>query len=254
MIRFTDVEKRFGRTVCLDHLDFAVAPGEFVTLIGPSGSGKTTALRLLTTCEQPDRGTIELAGDFLSHEYDGDALVPAGEAHLRERRRLVSVVFRRSGLFPSMSVLRNITLGPVRSLGIPKDLAYQQANRLLELVGLADRAEASRSQLSAEQQQRVAIARALAMEPKVLLLDDVTSALDPEQVTGVLHLLTDIAADTDITFLCATHDMNFARKISDRVLVFDGGRVIDSGPPEKILTDPVSTRTRQVLDAIIDGK
>ncbi|MGS2809728.1 ectoine/hydroxyectoine ABC transporter ATP-binding protein EhuA [Nocardia sp. MW-W600-9] len=254
MIRFTDVEKRFGTTVCLDHLDFAVAPGEFVTLIGPSGSGKTTILRMLMTLEKADSGTIEVAGEYLSHERDGDALIPAGETHLREMRRLISMVFQQFNLFPNMSVLRNITLGPVRSLGIPKDLAYQRARELLELVGLAGKADAPPSQLSGGQQQRVAIARALAMEPKVLLLDEVTSALDPELVTGVLHLLADIAADTDITFLCVTHEMRFARKVSDRVLMFDGGRVIESGPPEEIFTDPASPRTRQFLDAIIDSR
>ncbi|GGN99308.1 ectoine/hydroxyectoine ABC transporter ATP-binding protein EhuA [Nocardia rhizosphaerihabitans] len=254
MIRFTDVEKRFGTAVCLDHLDFAVAPGEFVTLIGPSGSGKTTILRMLMTLERADSGTIEVAGDYLSHERDGDALIPAGEAHLRQMRRLISMVFQQFNLFPNMSVLRNITLGPVRSLGLPKDLADQRARELLELVGLAGKADASPSQLSGGQQQRVAIARALAMEPKVLLLDEVTSALDPELVTGVLHLLADIAADTDITFLCVTHEMRFAREVSDRILMFDSGRIVESGPPEEIFTDPASSRTRRFLDAIIDSK
>ncbi|WP_280431315.1 ectoine/hydroxyectoine ABC transporter ATP-binding protein EhuA [Nocardia brasiliensis] len=252
MIRFTDVVMRYGDTVCLDQLNFAVAPGEFVTLIGPSGSGKTTILRLIMTLERIDSGTIEVAGDYLSHVRRGDRLVPADEAHLRRMRGRIGMVFQQFNLFPNMTVLRNITEGPVRGLGKAKDAAEARALELLELVGLRDKVDARPGQLSGGQQQRVAIARALAMDPAVLLLDEVTSALDPELVTGVLHLLADIAADTDITFLCVTHEMGFARKVSDRVLMFDSGRVLEAGSPEKIFGTPEHARTREFLRAVLD--
>ncbi|WP_327102013.1 ectoine/hydroxyectoine ABC transporter ATP-binding protein EhuA [Nocardia vinacea] len=252
MIRFTGVEKRYGATVCLDELDFAIAPGEFVTLIGPSGSGKTTILRLLMGLERIDAGTIEVGGELLSHQRRGDKLVPAGPAHLRRMRRKIGMVFQQFNLFPNMTVLRNVTEGPVRGLGQSKDAAEERARKLLELVGLTDKIDARPAHLSGGQQQRVAIARALAMEPEVLLLDEVTSALDPELVTGVLHLLADIAADTEITFLCVTHEMQFARKVSDRVMMFDAGRVLEDGDPERIFTDPRQDRTREFLKAVLD--
>ncbi|MFX0579290.1 ectoine/hydroxyectoine ABC transporter ATP-binding protein EhuA [Nocardia nepalensis] len=252
MIRFTGVEKRYGATVCLDKLDFSVAPGEFVTLIGPSGSGKTTILRLLMALERIDGGTIEVGGEFLSHQQRGDKLVPAGTAHLRRMRRKIGMVFQQFNLFPNMTVLRNVTEGPIRGLGHSKDAAEERARKLLELVGLTDKIDARPAHLSGGQQQRVAIARALAMEPEVLLLDEVTSALDPELVTGVLHLLADIAADTEITFLCVTHEMRFARRVSDRVMMFDAGRVLEDGDPEKIFTDPQQDRTREFLQAVLD--
>ncbi|MFD0364460.1 ectoine/hydroxyectoine ABC transporter ATP-binding protein EhuA [Nocardia sp. GCM10030253] len=253
MIRFTGVEKRYGATVCLDKLDFSIAPGEFVTLIGPSGSGKTTILRSVMTLEQIDAGTIEVAGEYLSHRQRGDKLVPADEAHLRRMRRKIGMVFQQFNLFPNMTVLRNVTEGPIRGLGKTKDAAEERARELLELVGLTDKIDARPAHLSGGQQQRVAIARALAMDPEVLLLDEVTSALDPELVTGVLHLLADIAADTEITFLCVTHEMRFARRVSDRVMMFDAGRVLEDGDPEKIFTDPEHDRTREFLRAVLDG-
>lgn len=252
MIRFTGVEKRYGATVCLDELDFSIAPGEFVTLIGPSGSGKTTILRLLMALERIDAGTIEVGGEFLSHQQRGGKLVPAGTAHLRRMRRKIGMVFQQFNLFPNMTVLRNVTEGPIRGLGESKDAAEERARKLLELVGLTDKIDARPAHLSGGQQQRVAIARALAMEPEVLLLDEVTSALDPELVTGVLHLLADIAADTEITFLCVTHEMRFARRVSDRVMMFDAGRVLEDGDPEKIFTDPEQDRTREFLQAVLD--
>src|SRR5690606_34885588 len=154
--------------------------------------------------------------------------------------------------FPNMNVLRNVTEGPVRSLGKSRDEADKRARELLELVGLSDKVDARPTQLSGGQQQRVAIARALAMEPEVLLLDEVTSALDPELVTGVLHLLKDIATTTDITFLCVTHEMQFARDVSDRVMMFDGGKIVEDGPPEQIFTAPENDRTREFLQAVLD--
>ncbi|MFF7470441.1 ATP-binding cassette domain-containing protein [Streptomyces sp. NPDC008092] len=242
LIRLEGVTKRFGDNTVLDGLDLAVQAGRHVTLIGPSGSGKTTILRLLMTLAKPDTGTITV---------DGQRLFPASEKEIREVRKQIGMVFQQFNLFPNMSVLRNITEAPVTVLGLPRDEAEARARELLDLVGLADRADARPTRLSGGQQQRVAIARALAMRPKVLLLDEVTSALDPELVAGVLDLLRDIARTTDITMLCVTHEMNFARDISDQVLMFDSGRVIEAGPPERIFSEPGHERTREFLGAVL---
>jgi polar amino acid transport system ATP-binding protein len=242
LIRFENVTKRFGDNTVLDDLCFSVRSGKHVTLIGPSGSGKTTILRLLMTLESPDEGTIQV---------NGSRLFPAAEKERREARKKIGMVFQQFNLFPNMTVLRNITEAPVRVLGLSKDEAETRARELLDLVGLGDRADAKPTQLSGGQQQRVAIARALAMRPQVLLLDEVTSALDPELVAGVLDLLRDIARTTDITMVCVTHEMNFARDISDDVLMFDSGKVIESGPPEKIFSDPEHERTREFLGAVL---
>ncbi|TQK44789.1 amino acid ABC transporter ATP-binding protein (PAAT family) [Streptomyces sp. SLBN-118] len=242
LIRFETVTKRFGDNTVLDNLSFSVKPGKHVTLIGPSGSGKTTILRLLMTLATPDEGTIRV---------NGNRLFPAAEKERREARKQIGMVFQQFNLFPHMTALRNITEAPVRVLGMSKDEAEVRAKELLELVGLGDRCDAKPTQLSGGQQQRVAIARALAMRPQVLLLDEVTSALDPELVAGVLDVLRDIARSTDITMLCVTHEMNFARDISDEVLMFDAGRVIESGSPEKIFSDPEQDRTREFLGAVL---
>lgn len=242
LIRFEQVTKRFGSNTVLDHLDFSVNSGKHVTLIGPSGSGKTTILRLLMTLTKPEEGTITVGGL---------QLFPAPEKQIREVRKNIGMVFQQFNLFPNMTVLRNITEAPVTVLGLSKDEAEEQARGLLDLVGLADKCDARPTQLSGGQQQRVAIARALAMRPQVLLLDEVTSALDPELVAGVLDVLRDIARTTDITMLCVTHEMNFARDISDQVLMFDSGRVIESGPPEKIFSEPEKDRTREFLSAVL---
>ncbi|MFJ4004145.1 ectoine/hydroxyectoine ABC transporter ATP-binding protein EhuA [Streptomyces sp. NPDC090023] len=242
LIRLERVTKRFGANTVLDQLDFSVDAGRHVTLIGPSGSGKTTILRLLMTLTEPDEGTITV---------DGQALFPAPEKQVREVRKKIGMVFQHFNLFPNMSVLRNITEAPVQVLGLSKDEAEARARELLELVGLSDKLDARPTRLSGGQQQRVAIARALAMRPRVLLLDEVTSALDPELVAGVLDVLRDIARGTDITMLCVTHEMGFARDISDQVLMFDQGRVVESGPPEKLFGDPEQERTREFLSAVL---
>ncbi|MGY0067526.1 ectoine/hydroxyectoine ABC transporter ATP-binding protein EhuA [Streptomyces sp. QTS137] len=242
MIRLEKVTKRFGHNTVLDNLDFSVDAGKHVTLIGPSGSGKTTILRLLMTLLKPEEGTITV---------DGEQLFPAPEKQVREIRKKIGMVFQHFNLFPNMTVLRNITEAPVTVLGMSKDEAEERARELLEMVGLTEHVDKHPSQLSGGQQQRVAIARALAMRPQVLLLDEVTSALDPELVAGVLDVLRDIARSTDITMLCVTHEMNFARDISDRVLMFDQGRIIESAPPEKLFSEPEHDRTREFLSAVL---
>jgi polar amino acid transport system ATP-binding protein len=252
MIHFDGVVKKFGDNVVLDGLDFAVKPGEFVTLIGPSGSGKTTILRLLMTLEQVTGGTIWVGGECLSHMKRGERLVPADDKHQRVVRKRIGMVFQQFNLFPNMKVLQNITEAPIRVLGLSRAEAEQRANELLELVGLSEKANEHPGRLSGGQQQRVAIARALAMQPDVLLLDEVTSALDPELVAGVLALLKDIARTTDITFLCVTHEMNFARDVSDRVLMFDAGQIVEDAPPDKLFTEPDHERTRTFLQAVLN--
>nr|WP_030636516.1 ectoine/hydroxyectoine ABC transporter ATP-binding protein EhuA [Streptomyces flavovirens] len=252
LVRFDKVVKRYGDHVVLDELDFSVRRGEHVTLIGPSGSGKTTILRLLMTLEKVSDGVIWVDGSPLSHVRGPDgSLKPAGEKELRRSRKKIGMVFQQFNLFPNMKVLQNITEAPVNVLGMDKDEAESRARELLDLVGLSGKVDAHPSQLSGGQQQRVAIARALAMRPEILLLDEVTSALDPELVAGVLDLLSDIARSTDITMLCVTHEMNFARDVSETVLMFDAGRVVESGSPEKIFTDPEHERTREFLNAVL---
>ncbi|MFE2428319.1 amino acid ABC transporter ATP-binding protein [Streptomyces sp. NPDC059373] len=241
-VTFDQVVKRYGDHTVLDHLDFEVRQGERVTLIGPSGSGKTTILRLLMTLERVTEGAIHINGQPFSGLPD---------KQLRRARRHIGMVFQQFNLFPNMKVLENITEAPVHVLGLSRDEAVGHARDLLDLVGLADKADVHPTRLSGGQQQRVAIARALAMRPDILLLDEVTSALDPELVQGVLDVLRDIAQATDITMLCVTHEMGFARDISDQVLMFDGGRVIESGPPERMFSEPEHERTRDFLGAVL---
>ena len=254
MIRFEDVVKRYGDNTVLDGMNFSIAPGERVTLIGPSGSGKTTILRLLMTLEPVTDGVIWVEGEPLTHERKGGRLVPASEKYLRKARQKIGMVFQQFNLFPNMTVIENIMEAPVSVRGVSKAEARERGLDLLEKVGLRERADAHPTQLSGGQQQRVAIARALAMEPDVLLLDEVTSALDPELVVDVLNVLRDIAETTDITMLIVTHEMHFARDVSDRVMMFDRGVIVEDGPPQKIFNDPDEERTRTFLKAVLEER
>jgi len=254
LIRFDDVVKRFGELTVLDKLNFSVNAGERVTLIGPSGSGKTTILRLLMTLEELTGGHIWVGDQPLWHMRKGDKLVPANQKHLREVRKQIGMVFQHFNLFPNMTVLQNLIEAPIRVLGKSKAEASEKARELLDQVGLAAKVDAHPSQLSGGQQQRVAIARALAMEPRILLLDEVTSALDPELIAGVLGVLRDIADTTDITMLIVTHEMGFARDVSHRVMMFDSGQIVEQGPPDKIFSEPENDRTRSFLHAILDER
>lgn len=253
-IEFDQVVKTYGDNTILDQLDLKINAGERVTLIGPSGSGKTTILRLLMTLETLTAGHIWIDGKPLWHKYKGDRLVLADEKHLREARKQIGMVFQHFNLFPNMSVLQNVIEAPTRALGQDKDQAVAKARSLLESVGLAAKEDAHPTQLSGGQQQRVAIARALAMEPRVLLLDEVTSALDPELVAGVLAVLRDVAETTDITMLIVTHEMHFARDVSDRVMMFDKGKIVEQGPPSQIFGEPEQERTRSFLSAVLDAR
>jgi polar amino acid transport system ATP-binding protein len=251
-IHFDKVVKRYGELTVLDHLDIDVAAGEKVTLIGPSGSGKTTILRLLMTLESLTEGYIWVDGKPLWHKYNGTQLVPADNKHLREMRKQIGMVFQHFNLFPNMTVLQNVIEAPIRSLGQSRDQAVARAKELLSHVGLTAKEDAHPNQLSGGQQQRVAIARALAMSPRVLLLDEVTSALDPELVAGVLAVLRELAETTDITMLCVTHEMGFARDVSDRVMMFDKGQIVEEGPPRQIFEAPEHDRTKTFLSAVLE--
>ena len=249
-VLFQDVQKKFGDNTVLNKLNFSVDQGERVTLIGPSGSGKTTILRLLMTLEELTGGYIYVDGEPLTHAERNGRRVALKPKEVSRIRRRIGMVFQQFNLFPNMSVMENIIEAPVHVLGQSKEEARAKALELLDKVGLADRENAHPMQLSGGQQQRVAIARAMAMEPEILLLDEVTSALDPELVGDVLGVLRDVAESTDITMLIVTHEMQFAHDVSQRVLMFDGGR-IEEGHPSKIFSEPEHPRTKQFLQAVL---
>jgi polar amino acid transport system ATP-binding protein len=251
MVRLEKVTKAFGHNVVLDDLDLEVAPGEKIVIVGPSGSGKTTILRLIMTLDPPDSGFVWVGGEPLYHEKAGGELVKASQAHIRKVRGQVGMVFQHFNLFPHLTALQNVAIGPMRVLGLPKAEARKRATELLERVGLGRHAGHSPDQLSGGQKQRVAIARALAMEPKVMLFDEVTSALDPELVGEVLNVLRDLATSSEMTMLLVTHEMGFAREIADRVLMFDQGRIVEEGKPADIFSHPTHERTRSFLKAIL---
>jgi len=249
-VRMRAVRKAFGNNIVLDNFDLDVAAGERVVIIGPSGSGKTTILRVIMTLDRPDSGTIEINGRHLYHERKGGELKPAREKHVREVRTDVGMVFQHFNLFPHMSALENVATAPIKVKGIQKNAAFEMAADLLEKVGLREKGHQTPGELSGGQKQRVAIARALAMEPAVMLFDEVTSALDPELVGEVLNVLRDIAAEGKTTMMLVTHEMGFARTCADRVLMFDAGRVVESGTPEEVLRHPQHERTRAFLSAV----
>ena len=253
MVRFDKVRKAFGDLVVLDDLDFEVAPGEKLVIIGPSGSGKTTILRVLMTLERPDAGTVEVGGEYLYHvQRSNGQLRNASERHIRRVRRNIGMVFQHFNLFPHMTALQNVAFGPQKVLGLSKSEARDRALNLLDMVGLADKAKEYPGRLSGGQKQRVAIARALAMQPQVMLFDEVTSALDPELVGEVLNVLRDLAKHTEMTMLIVTHEMGFAREIGDRIVMFDRGRVVEEGPPSELLSRPGEQRTQDFLRAVLE--
>jgi polar amino acid transport system ATP-binding protein len=250
MIQFKSMTKRFGELTVLDRFDFEVTAGEKVSLIGPSGSGKSTVLRILMTLEPFQEGSLALDGTEY-HEPNGKGSFRASERHLRQLRIKVGMVFQSFNLFPHMTVLRNIVEAPRAVLGMRRDEAEARAVDLLGLVGLTDKKDHFPSQLSGGQQQRVAIARALAMRPRVLLFDEPTSALDPQLVGEVLGVIRSLAHEHDLTMLLVTHEMRFAREISDRVCFFDRGRIVEQGEPDRIFTDPREPRTREFLQSVL---
>jgi polar amino acid transport system ATP-binding protein len=239
-LRLRDVRKSFGSVPVLSGITVAVPAHEVVCLIGASGSGKSTLLRCVNLLEPIDSGSISLLG----HEITG----PGVDANLV--RRHVGIVFQSFNLFPHLTVLQNVTLAPVRALGTPRAAAVGQARDLLHRFGLLDRESEYPDRLSGGQQQRIAIVRALAMQPRVLLLDEVTSALDPELVAEVLDVIRELAAG-GMTMLIATHEMSFAREVASRVCFLADGAIVEDAPPAELFSSPRDERTRRFLRRII---
>ena len=251
IIRIDNITKRYGALTVLDGLSMEVLPGEKLALIGPSGSGKTTILRILMTLETISGGHIQIEGDQLYHMPKNGTLVPADDRHLHRMREKIGMVFQHFNLFPHKCVLDNVTLAPMLTKGVAKADAQKRAMELLDMVGLADKAKNMPAQLSGGQKQRVAIARALALSPKIMLFDEVTSALDPELVEEVLNVMRKLAAETDMTMLLVTHEMGFAHDFADRVLFFDRGKIVEEGKPDEIFRNPRQERTQTFLRKII---
>jgi polar amino acid transport system ATP-binding protein len=252
LLSMRGISKSYGDRKILDSIDLDVAPREKVALIGPSGSGKTTILRAAIGLVKPDAGTIWINGDYLWHERTSDGLRPTGERHARKVRRAVGIVFQHFNLFPHMTALQNVREPLVHALGLSREESDARAVDLLSQVGLADHLGKRPAQLSGGQQQRVAIARSLALRPKIMLFDEVTSALDPELVGEVLRVVRDLAHASDMSMLIVTHEISFAADIADRVLMFDAGRIVEEGPPSQVLKNPDNARTRQFLRAILE--
>jgi polar amino acid transport system ATP-binding protein len=237
-----DVHKTFGRLEVLRGISLEVAEHEVVCLIGASGSGKSTLLRCLNLLEPIDSGRILLRGEEIT----------ASRVDVNRVRRGIGIVFQAYNLFPHMSVLANVTLAPRKALGLPRSRAETEATALLERFGLADKRDEYPDRLSGGQQQRVAIARALAMRPQLMLLDEVTSALDPELVGEVLAVIRELAAG-GMTMLIATHEMAFAREIAGRICFLDAGVILEMGPPDEIFTAPREPRTQEFLRRVIEA-
>ena len=253
MVRFDHVSKRFGPLTVLDDLCLDIAANEKVAIIGPSGSGKTTVLRMLMTLERIDEGVIWIDGEPMTHMQRNGAMVPASAAHLRRLRGKIGMVFQHFNLFPHMTALRNCMEAPVTVLGLSKQDAEARAAELLDMVGLGDKKHHYPSHLSGGQQQRVAIARALAMRPKVMLFDEVTSALDPELVGEVLNVIRKLGAEHNLTMIMVTHQMGFAREFADRVCFFYQGKIAEEGNPREMFSNPKNERTRQFLRAVLEA-
>lgn len=241
-LRVENVTKAFGTNKVLDGVSTAVMKNEVLCLIGASGSGKSTLLRCVNLLERVESGSIFLDGEEITANGVDQMLV----------RRHIGIVFQSFNLFPHMTVERNITLAPVKALGLPGEEARDQARALLTRFGLADKAKEYPDRLSGGQQQRVAIVRALAMKPRLLLLDEVTSALDPELVAEVLDVVRELASG-GMTMLIATHEMGFAREIATRVAFLADGQIVEEAPPGKLFTEPDDERTRRFLRRIVDA-
>jgi len=241
-LRIEGLHKSFGDLEVLRGIDLTVAQHEVVCLIGASGSGKSTLLRCINLLEPIDAGRVVVSGEEITADGVKVDLI----------RRRIGIVFQSFNLFPHMTVLENVTLAPIRVLKIARKTAEAEAIELLTRFGLADKRDQLPDRLSGGQQQRVAIVRALAMKPDILLLDEVTSALDPELVAEVLNVIRELA-HSGMTMVIATHEMGFARDIADRVCFLDEGTIIEQGPPAVILSDPVEARTRQFLQRIIEA-
>jgi polar amino acid transport system ATP-binding protein len=248
MLKLAGVEKRFGTLEVLRGIDLEVARGEVVCVLGPSGSGKSTLLRCINLLEPPEEGDVFVEGRDICKGADA----PSGEKgwELNFVRQRVGIVFQQFNLFPHRTVLDNVTMAPEKVLGRSREEARQKACDLLARVGLGDKVDEYPDRLSGGQQQRVAIARALAMDPQVMLFDEVTSALDPELVKEVLDAIRELAGE-GMTMIVVTHELGFARELADRIVFMDEGRIVEEGPPSQVLDEPRQERTRRFLGLVL---
>jgi len=240
LVELESVTKRFGDNVVLDDIDLTIDRGQAVVVAGPSGSGKSTMLRCINGLETIDGGDVR---------FDGQSVASAGK-RIYALRAEMGMVFQQFNLFPHKTVLDNITLGPVQVKGLSEDQAKGRAEKLLERVGIPEKALSYPADLSGGQQQRVAIARALAMEPKLMLFDEPTSALDPEMIREVLDVMRDLARE-GMTMVVVTHEMGFAREVCDRIVFIDDGKIVEDAPPDEFFTETKSDRAKEFVDKII---
>jgi polar amino acid transport system ATP-binding protein len=244
-----DVHKWYGNHRVLDGVNLTIRAGEVTVVLGPSGSGKSTLLRVINHLEKPERGYVSVGGDLIGVRRHGTRLKELSERAILSQRSRIGFVFQNFNLFPHLTVMDNVAAAPVATGRLRKPEALELARTLLDRVGLANRTGAYPRQLSGGQQQRVAIARALALRPGVILFDEPTSALDPELVGDVLAVIKDLALG-GTTLVIVTHEIGFAREVADRVVFFDGGRIIEEGPPTEILDNPGHERTREFLSKV----
>lgn len=250
IVRMAQVNKKVGKLNILVDINLDIAPTQTVAIIGPSGSGKSTLMRLLMGLDRPTSGRIEIDGEQMwmaDADEDKDSV-----ERLRRIRSKVGMVFQQFNLFPHFTTLENVMEAPMHVLGMERQLAQQRAEEYLELVGLLDKKNSYPASLSGGQKQRVAIARALAMRPKIMLFDEITSALDPELVGGILNLLKELAAKREMTMILVTHHMKFAERCADRVLFVDQGRIVEDGDAAQMFAHPLQERTQHFLDALIE--
>ncbi|MFE2499066.1 amino acid ABC transporter ATP-binding protein [Streptomyces scopuliridis] len=244
------LHKNFGLIEVLKGVDLQVRAGEVTVVLGPSGSGKSTLLRCINHLEKVNQGTVTIDGELIGYRRVGDRLHELREHEVLRQRTHIGFVFQNFNLFPHLTVLDNLVEAPVSALGVPRAQARERAERLLQRVGLRDKADAYPRHLSGGQQQRIAIARALALEPKVLLFDEPTSALDPELVGEVLDVIKDLAR-SGTTMIVVTHEIGFAREVADTVVFMDDGRVVEQGAPADVLDSPQQERTRAFLSKVL---
>ncbi|MGP8065635.1 MAG: amino acid ABC transporter ATP-binding protein [Acidimicrobiales bacterium] len=249
-VQAEDVRKSYGRFEALRGIDLEVVRGQVTCLIGPSGSGKSTFLRCINHLEKVTAGRLSVDGELVGYRQHGGKLYELRDKEVCAKRAKIGMVFQRFNLFPHMTALENVTLGPIRVKHESRSAAEERARKLLDRVGLADKLASYPSQLSGGQQQRIAIARALAMEPSLMLFDEPTSALDPELVGDVLDVMRGLAED-GMTMIVVTHEMGFAREVADSLIFMDEGVVVESGQPREMLANPKNERTRSFLAKVL---
>ena len=240
LIKVENLQKSFGDLVVLNGIDIDINKGDVVVVVGPSGSGKSTFLRCLNRLEESTGGSIYFAGEDITDS----------KVNINKHRQKMGMVFQQFNLFPHLTIMRNLTIGPMKLLGKTKEEAEKKAQELLDRVGLGDRAYSYPNQLSGGQKQRIAIVRALAMEPEVMLFDEPTSALDPEMVGEVLEVMQELAKE-GMTMVCVTHEMGFAREVASRVIFIDEGKIMEEGPPQEIFNSPKHPRLQEFLSKVL---